>query len=263
MFAPTYGRTESHRAMKDVMTQDPSGRISGRLWLARLDRVPPTPGGAAVPRFRLQDPTRLLLPAHDTMAGAEKNWVPFVHNDTIHFVVHSNPPETYRMPPATEAVKQDVTVEFVSVASERIQWPWQYGKISGGTPAVYDAELGRYVTIFHSKIRHERNGSLSGCTKETTTYYMGCAVFAARPPFAFQHISVTALAGPDTYTTPSQHYKGWKVVFPVGILLHASEIVISYGKNDFGTHVMRLDRATFTETLLPPVPEGWDGQHKC
>ena len=247
----------------NVVMQVPSGRTSGRLWLARLDRVPPTPGMIAGARFRLQDPKRLVLPARDRMAGNEKNWVPFVYDDSIHFVVHSNPPKTYRMPAAANETELDVTVDFVSAASERVQWPWRYGGISGGTPAVYDAELGGYVTIFHSKIRHERNGSLSGCTKETTTYYMGCAVFTARPPFAVQQISVTALAGPESYTTPTRHYKGWKVVFPVGILLNPSELVISYGKNDYSTHVMRLDRAMFTETLLPPVPEGWDGERKC
>ena len=159
-------------------------RCSGRLWLGRLDRVSsPAAGEGDGARWRMPDPKLLQLPADRfRMSDKEKNWVPFIYDDTIHFLVYSNPPVTFRMPAAGNDTGEAVTVEFVSSVSDKVHW--RYGSISGGTPGVYDADLGGYVTVFHSKILHHLNGSLINRGKQITrTYYMGALVFAARPPF--------------------------------------------------------------------------------
>ena len=257
------GLEGSHTALyrRQRVPQEPSGRCEGRLWLGRLERVPPAPAAedGNVTRFRLLDPKKLLLPASHglRMSGKEKNWVPFEHDSAVHFMLYSNPPMALRLPAVLNQTGDDVTLEYVSAVSEPVQW--RYGKICGGTPGVFDADLGGHVFVFHSKMVHEHNGSLTDCRAPMRTYYMGCAVMSARPPFGIQLMSTVPLAGPESYTR-SGHYKHWQVVFPVGLVLTPDAVVLSYGRNDAATRLIRFDRSMFRESLLPPVPEGWDGK---
>ena len=217
-------------------------RIQGTRWTA-----PPRGSGCAIPCGSCSRP---ITPG---WLAKRRNYVPFVYDDTIHFIAHSNPPDVFRMPAAIDALREDLTVELEFVSAETEPVRWRHGIMCGGTPGVYDAELGGYVTIFHSKMLHQVNGSLPGRMR---TYYMGCAVYAARPPFAIQQLSVIPLAGPESYT-PSEHTKGWQIVFPVGIALTPEEVTVSYGKNDRGTQLIRFDRSMFAASLQPPVPARW------
>lgn len=222
--------------------------MEGRLWWGRLERVQPPAGNSTAARFRLIDPKRMLLAGQGK--GMEKNWMPFVYQDALHFMVNCNPPTTYRWPAAIDATDENVVLEFVSAANASARWP--YGTIRGGTPGVYDADLDGYVTLFHSMKKHAPDGSVKGEEIKWRTYYMGCAVFAARPPFAVQLMSVIPLSGPDSYT-PSQEQRGYSVIFPLGLMLTPDTVVVSYGKHDYGTQLIRFDRQALLGSLQPPT----------
>ena len=127
---------------------------------------------------------------------------------------------------------------------------WRHGIIRGGTPAEYDADFDGYVAFFHSTLYHD-----SGRTR---TYFMGCYIFAAQPPFALQLVSKGPLVGPAFYDDTHSR-DGLRVIFPAGLLVTREAIVISYGRNDNGTRIVRFDRQKLAGTLGPPLPESWNG----
>ena len=210
-----------------------------------------------IPFCGVAQPQQLLLPQGMELARREKNWVPFVYDDGIHFIQSVNPHVVVRLPPmavAAEGTGSNVVTELVSSASQAVRW--RYGEMRGGTQAVYDVELGAYLHVFHSQVeyfeseRHPRQ----------KLYFMGCYVFAAQPPFAIQLLSQTPLIGPAFYPRPAAENGVMRVVFPAGLMLTPDELVISYGKNDYESRLARFDRRNVTDTLQPPLPASWQGK---
>ena len=137
----------------DLIAPDGKASLVARQYLGRLRRrTEGTAGGG----WRLVRPRQLMLPEGMKGQQREKNWVPFVYNDTIHFVQNLNPVTVVRVPEAEYAAahaRDHMQTELVSRVSEDVHW--HYGVMRGGTPAVYDEGLGGYVTssIARSPIR--------------------------------------------------------------------------------------------------------------
>ena len=200
---------------------------------------------------------QLLLPEGMQMAGREKNWVPFVYDDGIHFIQSVNPHVVVRLPPmaaAAEGTGSNVVTELVSSANQAVRW--RYGEMRGGTQAVYDGELDAYLTVFHSHVEYFESEQ----GRKQRLYFMGCYVFAAQPPFAVQLMSQTPLIGPAFYTGPAADHGSLRVVFPAGLMLTPDELVISYGKNDCESRLARFDRRNVTDALQPPLPASWQDE---
>ena len=104
---------------------------------------------------------------------------------------------------------------------------------------------------------HDLDGR-AGCREHKRTYYMGCAVHAARPPFAIQLMTTEPLAGAGMYSDPDPRL-GWRVVFPLGLVVSPEAFTVTYGKNDNSTRLARFDRAALVEALQPPLPAAWHG----
>jgi hypothetical protein len=250
--------------------------VYGYQYLARLERLPaasPIAGSAdpAAPPagFRLVQPRRLLLPedipaALTLPAGIsdlirkprphwEKNWVPFTHDDSIHFLHSVNPPVALRVvaDPLGANSSADIRTEFVSVGGN-VSVRWRYGVMRGSTPAVYDAALGGYIALFHSSYKFEGASS-------PRYYFMGVYVFAAQPPFSIQLVSQTPLVGAGFYDESKANTQS-RIIFPVGLLvLPNGDFVVSYGKDDSRMRVARFDRRKLMQTLQAPLPESWEG----
>ena len=259
----------------------------GRQYLARLKRRPvaaalagstsgPGPGGstehgtaAGIAGYRLVQlrelqlpddiwPQSLALPSNMRGRHEEKNWVPFIYEDSIHFVYCINPPVVVRVPTEVAALNASdpIRTEFVS-AADNATARWRYGDMRGGTPAVYDAALGGYVAFFHSQITF-REATPTG-PRPVRSYLMGCYVFAAQPPFGIQLISERPLVGPDFYNESLVNARNWRIVFPAGVMVLADSILVSYGRNDTMTRVVRFDRRKLIQSLQPPLPSSWKG----
>ena len=181
--------------------------------------------------------------------------MPFIYNGSLHMMTWPNPPLVIRLPEA-QTWDDDVVTEVVSRPPKPVQW--RYGTMRGGTNAVFDAELGGYVTFFHSSVVHDVNGHV-GCKEHKRTYYMGCAVYAAQPPFAVQQMTPEPLACEDMYGETCGQ-KGWYVVFPLGLIITPDAFIVSCGINDASTSLLRFDRTRLMELLQPPVPAAWDGK---
>ena len=272
-------------------------RHHGWMYIARLERVPAgadTGVGTAGPAggFRLVQPRRLDVPEHappgliasEYMENLyskppvwEKNWVPFIYEDSIHFMHDVNPPLVLRVTadlPASDAevdISEGIPTEWVtddSAASVR----WRYGDMRGGSAAVFDAELGGYVAAFHSQVNFQIEDylyleALKTDPNATPTekhqlarkyYYMGFYVFAPQPPFSIQLMSERPVVGvgfyADNVRTQPRH-----IIFPEALEIVGEDYIVSFGKDDNDLRAARFARREMLETLQPPLPENWEG----
>ena len=262
-----------------------SGPPDGRQYLLVLERLPATAGattaaGPAGPAggFRVGLPREVLLPAvippglplgRNSMLDnprREKNWVAFTHDDTLHMVHSLDPPIVFRLyeDEAGAAPGASIRTEFVSMGGNT-SVRWRYGGMRGGTPAIYDSELGGYVTFFHTKAMHHVP-TPAGLAR-VNYYYMGCCVFAAKPPFSIQLISGEPLIGRHFYNNTMANINGSHGIFPQGVLLEAgltedqtsAHYVVSYGKDDMAIGAVRFDRRKLIDNLHAPLPGAWKG----
>ena len=201
---------------------------------------------------------KLAFPKDISKPGDEKNWVPFVYEDSIHFMFCINPPVVVRVPPGFAAAaggSEDLRTEFVSAGSNATA-RWRYGPMRGGSPALYDAALGGYVSFFHSHIKFPVHTTF---WRGVLSYYMGCYVFAAQPPFGIQLMSERPLVGPSWYNDTWANIQKRRVIWPAGVIALPNEFVVSYGRDDETMHAVRLDRRKLTDSLQPPLPKNWKG----
>jgi hypothetical protein len=251
-------------------------------YLARLKRAPPAanvttsadPARAA--GFRLIQPRRLLLPEDVPPALAlplessslfntrhpEKNWMPFIHNDSIHFIHSLNPLVVIRVvadePDADSS--SDIRTELVSVGGG-VKVRWRYGEMRGGTPAVYDSALGGYVALFHSRLDFEADPKPLTGDPLRRYYYMGVCVVSPQPPFSIQLMSVIPMVGAGFYNDFETNTEPRQVVFATGLIVmpDGGPFIISYGAGDRTMWVAHFDRRKLLATLEPPLPESWQG----
>jgi hypothetical protein len=250
-----------------------------RQYLARLERVPgaasnaTSAGSAEAAGFRILQLRQVLLP-EDVPSGLilpgdmnirmpfrEKNWVPLIYNDSIHFMYSMNPPVVIRViaDRMDADVNDDIRTEFVSAGGNMTRW--RYGVMRGGTPAIYDADIDGYVAVFHSHDTH-RVETQTGA-RDILFYFMGFCVFAAQPPFSIQLVSKAPLMGPGFYneSAPTPHRFRLRVIWPAGLIVlpDGDSFVLSYGRDDSTMRVVSVDRRELMETLQAPLPQGWEG----
>ena len=248
-----------------------------RQFLGRLERLPGAasilmgaesaqPAGYRLVQLRQlllpQDvPSALVLPADINIRKPfrEKNWVPFIYEDSIHFIYSMNPPVVLRVvadrPDAD--LSKGIRTDIVSAANKTVRW--RHGVMRGGTAAIYDAAIGGYVAFFHSHDTHRVNTS-KGDEADVLFYFMGFCVFSASPPFSIQAISKAPLMGPGFYneSAPDAHFL--RVVWPAGLIVQPSgDFVVSYGRDDSAMRAVRIDRRQLLKTLQAPLPHDWEG----
>ena len=251
-------------------------------YLARLERRssaaadvttdPADPAG-----FRLVQPRRVLLPESPALASAdpadidsvfrkahpEKNWMPFIYNDSIHWFRNMNPLVVVRVLPDLPHARAnaDIRTELVALGGNGTRVRWRWGEMRGGTAAVYDAALGAYVALFHSQVNFVLDETPLTYDSNRRYYYMGFCVFAAQPPFSIQLMSPMPLVGPNFYNEEESNRKPRRIVFPMGLIVDASSnrYIVSYGKNDTFLFVAHFDRQKLLDGLQPPLPESWEG----
>ena len=222
-----------------------------RQYLARLERLPSAANNAtgATPAppagFQVAQLQQLLLPDEDVPSDLtlpadidirrpfrEKNWVPFIYDDSIHFIYSLNPPVVIRVvadQPGAD-VNADIRTAFVSGGGDSTTVRWRHGVMRGGTPAIYDADIGGYVAFFHSHDRF-RVPTQRG-DKDVAFYFMGFYVFAPRPPFGIQLISEAPLLGPGFYNDSTHEAWRLRAVWPAGLMVQPDAFIVSYGKDD-------------------------------
>ena len=172
----------------------------------------------------------------------EKNWSPFEYNNQL-LLTNSLSPHRI-MNPLSETESSDI----FSISDKKINWKW--GQLRGGTQAyLIDDE---YLSFFHSSISKKTVHSKG---KEMPHYVMGAYTFKKDPPFEITKISKDPIVGKEFYSGPP--YNTWKplrVVFPGGFVYDESFLWVVFGIQDHELWVVKLDKATLLNSLIPCKP---------
>jgi len=185
----------------------------------------------------------------------EKNWVPFVHQDStqnpqLYFGYSISPHKILKL----NNLKQNLMTGFVfpnKVALQNLKWNGKWGHPRGGTPArLVDGE---YLAFFHSSFKD---------AKSMMFYYvMGAYTFENHPPFRITRISKFPITFKSMYDTPYANTASLskRVIFPSGYVIEKKEgkewIHISCGENDSGVKIVTLDKEALFKYLEPVSSE--------
>ena len=139
----------------------------------------------------------------------EKNWVFFSHEGKLYAIYRTHPQHTVLHINGNNA-------ELMAMTELNVLW--RYGEIHGGASPV---RLGDYYYHFYHS--YTRRG-------EQRTYYTGCAVYDAAPPFTIRRITADPVATADTSTKP--HGKKSAVLFVGGAILYNKSWILVSGVHD-------------------------------
>jgi len=169
--------------------------------------------------------------------ACEKNWVPLYRDGQLCCIYNYDPLTILRYEAGAWRLEQ----------ARRVDWPWSYGRMSGGAPPVW--HNGRWYCFFHSS-------KLQGDVK---VYYAGvCALDADLNPIACTTQPILAgatHAGAYVWPEDLPWRPGSKVsaVFPCGALLRGDEWLVSYGLFDAELRIARIPAAAIDEALGLPA----------
>lgn len=174
----------------------------------------------------------------------EKNWVPFEHNEEIHFEYHLNPRKILKVTDPESCDLQHLPFSY-NPSIDRLCWRGElWGKPRGGSPAQkIDNE---YLGFFHSSFKDEW---------DSVWYIMGAYTFEAEPPFAITGISNYPILFKGIYDTVPIHTANplMRCIFPSGFVVGKQDgrevIHLACGENDSAVKIVTLDKEKLLNTI--------------
>lgn len=133
------------------------------------------------------------IPPDSDHIQRQKNWAPFLYNESFYFVQRINPLRVMHIVPDPDP-EGTVLAATLSIA-EHVPLPWQYGELRGGTNAVLVSLTGEedfYLAFFHSIAVLADSGR--------NTYFCGAYTFSAQPPFKLLSMSPHPIVDDSLYT---------------------------------------------------------------
>jgi hypothetical protein len=198
-----------------------------------------------------------LIPApSEGLHLPQKNWTPFIFNNTVYFVDRFVPFTVTAVDPSEKpwdfpGPKGNWTATLTKyLFQHRIHIPWSHGHIRGGTNAILVDDIEGlepcYVAIFHSSCVLPKN--------TMTTYFMGALAFSAKPPFTPLAVSPYPIVHDKFYTGKwsaviARHID--YVPFPVGLSKTGSTLYLSLGHQDYQGYVCKLQVRHLLNSLRP------------
>jgi predicted GH43/DUF377 family glycosyl hydrolase len=169
----------------------------------------------------------------------QKNWVPFVHDNTIYFSYSLTPHKVLRYNEKTKKVEMVHETHSVGLSNG-----WQFGALRGGTPALLRGD--EYLAFYHSNVSKNNH----------FWYVFGAYTFEAKPPFKLKQVCERPVYFRDNYTSMLQPHIGPtnRVSFPAGIAAVGDRILVSYGENDSQTKIVTFDAKLLDEMFKSPKP---------
>lgn len=199
-------------------------------------------------QFCLQHDKRLLarIPGRGPPL-MEKNWSPFSYDGALHFIYQSSPTLMLRLGEAAlQMPASDAVPEIVQPPSQ-VAIPWAFGEVRGGTQAIYDPGIDRYVTFFHS--RHF--GSINGGARRDH-YFVGFYTFLPHPPFDIDGMYPAPLIS-EPFLEELEHTMTGTIVYVQGLVIGGDRYWVSYGRGDRALGMMSFDRQQLLAGLVNPA----------
>ena len=175
----------------------------------------------------------------------QKNWAPFIFNDTILLVIYVNPLTVIEMKEAESTLH--LNSEIVSRSTFK-EIPWSYGSLRGGTNAIFLSTEDMYIAFFHSSTAFPFNGR--------KTYFMGAYTFSSKPPFELISISPFPVLHHWLYEG-KWDYLSKRLVdycpFPMSLAIAKdNSLLLTIGHNDEYAYITKIK----LELLLPSMVIG-------
>lgn len=192
-------------------------------------------------KFSVETPEALLHFPKENGERWERNWIPFVHNNTL-FLTYSLFPHRVLQPFLGTHRCEDVSSTTFSSA-------WNWGTPKPGTAALLDGD--HYLALFHStKIIATTHSE----GKSIPHYFMGAYTFESHFPFAMTAISQHPIIGKNFYHGQEYHmFKPCRVVFPCGIVIDDQFIWVVFGRQDHEVWMAKLEKKGLYESLVPVI----------
>ncbi len=187
--------------------------------------------------FELSNPVKLIHTEKYPHRLWQKNWCPFVWQDTLLITYTINP---------HEVLYPSMKGSCYSCYETVVDTGWNFGELRGsGSAQLVDDE---YLSFFHSGIYTSSKASYD---LEMWHYYMGACTFSADPPFQMTKITPLPIIAKGFYT-PSTYEK--RVIMPGGFVVSDHCIYVAYGKDDCELWIATLDKEELKKAMVPVQP---------
>jgi len=171
--------------------------------------------GNEIDHIQIQMPDNNLL-------GMTKNFVPFVHENRLHFV--------YGIKGQNQIVlgvdRDKVVAEYKAPAPA-----WSFGEIRGGCIVPHN---GAYLRFFHSRAQY---------SDKTQRYFVGTSIIEAKPPFKTLAVSKRPILQGDECYTPNCHHWKANVIICYGCIKQGDKFLLSCGRNDAECIIVELSES--------------------
>ena len=173
----------------------------------------------------------------------EKNWVPFVHENMVHFIYNISPHKVFFrdsfLPHRLQAYDPCENFQLFDEL-----WEKKWGRISGGTPARLVND--EYISFFHSRFKQ---GPIH-------CYAIGAYTFEKEPPFTITSITPHPILFRNMYDSKVEHTSNplVKCLFPAGFAFpnnsDTTVLYLSIGENDVATKVLTINTSELLSSML-------------
>ena len=206
--------------------------------------------------FTLHADKRLSACMTGRRPPCEKNWSPFSHDGALHFLYQSSPTLVLRL--ADEAFDDErgsLAIPNMVEPRSTVEIPWAFGEVRGGTQAVYDPEINRYVTFFHSRYLGQINRGAS-----QDHYFTGFYTFMPYPPFDIDGVYPAPLITEPFLEELERNRDistAGTIVYVQGLVILGDRYWVSYGRADRNIGIMSFDRHGLIDGLVDPRKNVW------
>ena len=205
-------------------------------------------GRLAILKNSLSIELESVVNAHIENAAVQKNWSPFLHNQTLHFIQRLNPFTVVSIDPHFE----NNTIPLAKVVSmaNYIDLPWKLGVLRGGTNHV-QISPDEYLGIFHTTSNIPRRTA----SRWFATYFMGAYTFSTSPPFELLRISPVPIVKDSFYLGPWYAKYIDYCVFPSSLYVDNEFAVISLTLQNVDSYIAKIRMTELLESLQSVHPD--------
>ncbi len=157
--------------------------------------------------------------------GFEKNWMPFSENGELYFI--------YLMEPEHVVLKTNLETAVVDICSRtKNVFKGEVTPPRGSSPAVFDEELGEWITCYHYVYPTKRR--IIG--ESVDAYFFGVYSFSKDAPYTILRRTDGPLIGEGLY----DNFR--KIIFPTSLVRDGDSYLLFYGDDDLQNCVARISR---------------------
>lgn len=161
--------------------------------------------------------------------AVERNWVPFVKKTELYLIYSTEPNLVVLKPNLETGISEVISDVYFDSKSN-------FGQIKGGTPLV-EISSNKYLGFFHTNIDNGKK----------RIYYIIPSIFdVSDNKYHFTSILSYPLFL-DLYSFPDEMLVS--LLFPSGLIMEGSDLILSLGKNDGEILLMRIDKNKILEEL--------------